>query len=201
MIRRSTSFYIINSLTVYRLVAAPFLIVLAIFDQFSVFKWLLLVSFLTDAIDGFLARKYKIASSFGARVDSLADDCTILAAIMGICILHSLFLLYEIIPVAVLLILYLTQNVIALRKYRRPTSFHTYTAKVAAVSQAVFLISFFFMPYPVYWAFYLMVVLTSIDLLEEVILVIVLPDYKTNVKGLYWILTQNDAKKDIAKIS
>ncbi|MBS1521389.1 MAG: CDP-alcohol phosphatidyltransferase family protein, partial [Bacteroidetes bacterium] len=175
MIRRSTSFYIINGLTLYRLCAAPFLIGLAVFDQFDLFKWLLLISFLTDAVDGFFARRYKITSTFGTHVDSLADDCTILAAIIGMCILHSLFFLYEIIPVAVLLVLYIVQNVIAYRKYKRPTSFHTYTAKVAAVSQAAFLITFFFMPYPVYWLFYLMVVLTSIDLLEEVILVMILP--------------------------
>ncbi|HEY9000720.1 MAG TPA: CDP-alcohol phosphatidyltransferase family protein [Mucilaginibacter sp.] len=195
MIRRSTSFYIINSLTLYRLCAAPFLIVLAVFDRFQLFKWLLLVSFLTDAVDGFFARRYKITSTFGAHVDSLADDCTILAAIIGMCILHSLFFLYEIIPVAVLLVLYLVQNVVALVKYQRPTSFHTYTAKVAAVSQAAFLITFFFMPYPVYWLFYLMLVLTSIDLLEEVILVLVLPDYRTNVKGIYWILAMRADKK------
>lgn len=198
LIRRNTSFYIINSLTVYRLCAAPFLIILAIFGQFNLFKWLLLVSFLTDAVDGFFARKYKITSSFGARIDSLADDCTILAAIIGMCILHSLFFLHEIIPVAVLLLLYLVQNVLAFRKYKRTTSFHTYTAKVAAVLQAAFLITFFFIPYLVYWLFYLMVVLTGIDLLEEIILVLILPVYKTNVKGLYWILAKRSSKKDQA---
>jgi CDP-diacylglycerol--glycerol-3-phosphate 3-phosphatidyltransferase len=196
MTRRTSSFYIINSLTLYRLCTAPLLIVLAFFEQFSLFKWLLLISFLTDAIDGFFARKYKIASSFGAHIDSLADDCTILAAIIGMCVAHSLFLLYEIIPIAILMLLYVLQNILAFRKYKRPTSFHTYAAKVAAVSQAAFLLTFFFMPYPVYWVFYLMVVLTSIDLLEEVLLVMVLPDYKTNVKGLYWIWTKRGSKKD-----
>lgn len=195
MIRRSTNFYIINGLTLYRLFAAPFLIVLAVFEQFDLFKWLLLVSFLTDAVDGFFARKYKISSAFGARIDSLADDCTVLAAITGMCILRSSFFLSEIIPIAILLLLYLVQNVLALLKYKRPTSFHTYTAKVAAVSQAAFLITFFFLPCPVYWLFYLMVVLTSIDLLEEILLVMVLPDYKTNLKGLYWVLAKRNSKR------
>jgi len=195
MIRRSTNFYIINGLTLYRLCTAPFLIVLAVFEQFDLYKWLLLVSFLTDAVDGFFARKYKISSAFGARIDSLADDCTVLAAITGMCILRSSFFLSEIIPIAILLLLYLVQNVLALLKYKRPTSFHTYTAKVAAVSQAAFLITFFFLPYPVYWLFYLMVVLTSIDLLEEILLVMVLPDYKTNLKGLYWVLAKRNSKR------
>jgi CDP-diacylglycerol--glycerol-3-phosphate 3-phosphatidyltransferase len=169
---------------------------LAVFDQFNVFKWLLLFSFLTDAVDGFFARKYRIDSSFGAHIDSLADDFTILAAVVGLCILHLPFLLSEIIPLGLLLLLYLVQNILAFRKYKKPTSFHTYTAKVAAVSQAAFLITFFFMPAPVYWVFYLMVVLTCIDLLEEVILVIVLSDYRTNVKGLYWMLSKKPSKKN-----
>lgn len=196
MARRSPGFYIINSLTLYRLVAAPFLIALAVFDQFNVFRWLLMVSFLTDAVDGFFARKYKIDSSFGAHIDSLADDFTILAAIAGLCILQLSFLLYEIIPLGLLLLLYLLQNILAFRKYRKPTSFHTYTAKAAAVSQAAFLITFFFMPHPIYWLFYLMVVLTSVDLLEEIVLVIVLPGNKTNVKGLYWVLTKKSSDPD-----
>jgi len=195
MNKRSTGFYVINSLTLYRLAAAPFLIGLAVFDQFNVFKWLLLVSFLTDAIDGFFARKYKMTSSFGARIDSLADDCTILAAIIGLCILHLSFLLYEIVPLGVLLLLYLVQNILAFRKYKKPTSFHTYTAKVAAVSQAAFLITFFFMPGPIYWVFYFMVVLTGIDLLEEIVLVIILPDCKTNVRGVYWVLAKKAGKR------
>jgi len=198
MSRKSATFYIINSLTVYRLCAAPLLVILAVFDRFNLFRWLLLTSFITDAVDGFLARECKISSSIGAHLDSLADDCTILAAIIGMCILHSLFFLYEIIPVAVLLILYLVQNVIAFRKYKKPTSFHTYAAKVAAVSQATFLIFFFFLPSPLYWLFYLMVVLTSIDLLEEVLLVLVLPDYKTNVKGLYWVMKKSRKRNDTA---
>lgn len=184
---RNRIFYIINGLTLYRLIAAPFLILLLVLGQFHLFKWLLLISFLTDAVDGFLARKYKATSPFGAHLDSVADDCTILAAIIGMCFLHSLFFLYEIIPIAVLFGLYLLQNILAFRRYKRPTSFHTYTAKVAAVSQAAFLLTFFFMN-PVYWLFYVMVALTIVDLLEEIVLIMVLRDYRTNVKGLYWVL-------------
>jgi len=187
---KKTAFYFINGITMYRLIAAPFLILLAVLGQFDLFKWLLLVSFLSDAVDGFFARWLHIDCSLGARLDSIADDCTILAAIVGMVILHSMFFLYEIIPVAILFSLYITENILAFHRYKRPTSFHTYMAKIAAVSQGVFLLTFFFLPYPVYWLFYLMVSLTGLDLLEEIILLIMLPVYKINIKGLYWILTK-----------
>ncbi|HVW15993.1 MAG TPA: CDP-alcohol phosphatidyltransferase family protein [Mucilaginibacter sp.] len=172
----------------YRLAAAPFLVALVFFGHLNLFKWLLLISFLTDAIDGFLARKYKITSIFGARLDSIADDTTILAAIIGMVVLHGLFFLYEVIPVGILFVFYIAENVLAFRRYKRTTSFHTYLAKAAAVSQGAFLLAFFFLPYPVYWLFFVMVSLTALDLLEEIILILMLPDYRTNVKGLYWIL-------------
>lgn len=186
--KKSGIFYIINGITLYRLAAAPLLVFLVIDGQLSWFKWLLLLSFITDAIDGVLARRNKVSSAFGARLDSIADDCTILAAIIGMYVIHSLFFLYEIIPVSLLFILYVTENVLAFRRYKRATSFHTYLAKAAAVSQAAFLLAFFFFPYPIYWLFYLMVGLTIADLAEEIVLIIRLPQYQTDVKGLYWLL-------------
>ncbi len=195
---RKIIFYIVNAVTLYRLIAAPVLIVLVFLGHFNSFKWLLLVSFLTDAIDGFFARRYKIASSFGAHLDSVADDCTILAAIIGIWIWDALFIIYQFLPIVILLLLYLIQNILAISRYNRPTSFHTYLAKVAAVLQAAFLITFFFLPNPVYWLFYLMIGLTIADLLEEIILVVILPGYRTNVKGLYWVLA---TRKRIRKVN
>ena len=46
----------------YRIFAAPFLLVLIWLDLQLIFTWLLLISYCTDAIDGFLARKLKITS-------------------------------------------------------------------------------------------------------------------------------------------
>ena|ERR1041385_5226120 len=191
---KKATYMIINSMTLYRLVAAPFLVLLIILGEMELFKWLLLISFFTDAVDGFFARKFNTTSAFGAHIDSIADDCTIMAAIVGLCVWNFAFLLKEIVPIAILFVLYLVQNVLALRRFRRTTSFHTYTAKVAAVSQAIFLLTFFFIPQPIYWVFYLMVSLTIIDLLEEIVLVIILRDYRVNIKGLYWIYAERKVK-------
>ncbi|MDB4924430.1 CDP-alcohol phosphatidyltransferase family protein [Mucilaginibacter sp.] len=181
------SYYIINGITLYRMIAAPLLIYLVFINQFNLFKWLLVVSFFTDAIDGYFARRYQIKSAFGATIDSVADDLTIVAAIIGMYVQNPAFLLKEIIPIVILLVLYLSQNTLAFIKYRKMTSFHTYVAKIAAVCQGIFLIAFFFLPQPVYWLFYLTLILTGIDLIEEIMLIILLPHYRTNVKGLYWL--------------
>lgn len=183
---RMKKVYIINGITFYRMLAAPLLVYLIVAHRFDIFKWLLLFSFFTDAIDGYLAHIYKITSAFGAKIDSIADDLTIIAAIVGIYVWHPAFILYEIVPVGILLVLYLAQNTLALIRYRRLTSFHTYSAKIAAILQGIFMVAYFFLPYPVYWLFYLAVILTGIDLIEEIILILMIPVYRTDIKGWYW---------------
>ncbi|WP_218134484.1 CDP-alcohol phosphatidyltransferase family protein [Mucilaginibacter sp. P25] len=88
----SKVYRVVNLITFYRLVAAPLLLFLLLTGQFTVFKWLLALSFFTDAIDGWLARSFKVISLLGARIDSVADDLTILVAILGILLYRPGFL-------------------------------------------------------------------------------------------------------------
>src|SRR6478735_8196833 len=117
---------IVNSITLYRLFASFVLLYFIIINDLTVFKWLLLVSFFTDAIDGFLARKFKVTTVMGSKFDSIADDLTVLMAVIGIFKFKPGFISHEKLLVTILLALYLAQTLIALIKYRKITSFHTY---------------------------------------------------------------------------
>jgi cardiolipin synthase len=77
---------------------------------------------------------------------------------------------------------------LAFVRYGKISSFHTYMAKLAALMQGSFLILLFFLQEPVYVLFYIAFFVTVIDLIEEIILVLLLPVWQTNVKGLYWVL-------------
>ncbi|WP_158827843.1 CDP-alcohol phosphatidyltransferase family protein [Mucilaginibacter lacusdianchii] len=185
---RKRFFYIVNFITFYRMLAAPVLLYLIFTHQPGIFKWLLAISFFTDAIDGYLARKYQVVSSLGSTIDSIADDLTVLAAIVGIYIFKPDFLKQEIVLGSLLVILYLVQNAYAWLKYGKMTSFHTYTAKIAAVLQGIFLILFHFFNDPIVLLFYIAAIATLIDLVEEIALIFILPVWKTDVKGLYWVI-------------
>lgn len=63
-----------------------------------------------------------------------------------------------------------------------------YAAKAAAVLQGVFLVLLFFLPNPLYELFYAATLVTAFELMEEIIVTFWLPKWRTNVKGLYWIL-------------
>jgi phosphatidylglycerophosphate synthase len=182
------SYYIVNGITLYRLMAAPLLLFLVFNGQFGLFKWLLAVSFFTDSIDGFLARHYKVASKFGAKLDSIGDDLTVIVAIIGVIVYKPGFLRQEIIVVVVLLVLVAIQTLFAFITYNKMSSFHTYLAKLAAVLQGIFLLLFFFLDGPVYILFYITAAVTAIELVEEIIIVVMLPQWETDVKGLYWVM-------------
>lgn len=179
------SYYIVNALTAYRLVMAPVLVVLVVNNHFSLFRWLLVLSFFTDAIDGFFSRKYQVNSVFGARLDSLADDLTIAAGLVAALQCYPEFIKEQLIWIALLGGMFLLQASLALIRYGRMTSFHTRMAKWAAIAQGVFFLLLFFLDYRPYGMFYMAVAITGIDLAEEIILVLVLPQWKTDVKGLY----------------
>ncbi len=188
------SYYIITGITLYRVIAAPFLLALVFTKQYDVFKWLLGVSFFTDFIDGYLARKYKVTSVFGSRLDSIGDDLTVIAAIVGLFVFKPEFIKEELIMIIALGVLYVIQTSLSFFRYGKITSFHTYTAKVAAILQGIFLLLVFFTPEPNKILFYIATVATALDLIEEITLVIVFKKWKANVKGLYWVIKDRERK-------
>ena len=178
----------INGITFYRIVAAPFLLILLFTGQIDIFKWLLGISFFTDLIDGFLARKFKVTSMLGSKLDSIGDDFTVLVAVIGLFVTKASFIKQEKISFIVLLSLFVIQVSFALIRYGKMTTFHTYLAKTAALLQGVFLLLVFFTDKPIMVLFYAAAIVTMLELVEEIILVGMLPRWQANVKGVYWVM-------------
>lgn len=181
-------YYIVNGITIYRIITAPLLVFLVFNKQIDWFKWLLALSFFSDAIDGYLASRFKVTSIAGTRLDSIGDDLTIIAGTIGMIVFKPTFIKQKISLLILLLSLFALQTVLAFIKYGEMTGFYTYTAKSAAVLQAIFLILLFILPDPFYGLFYAAAILTAIELIEEIIITLWLPKWETNVKGLYWII-------------
>lgn len=189
---RRLSFYLINGITLYRAVAAFALLYFLVLQKMEPFKWLLAASFFTDAIDGFLARRFRAISIAGARLDSVADDLTMAMGIAGIAVFKTEFIWDQLPLIFLLTGLYLLQLLLALIRYGKPTSFHTYFAKAAAVLQTAFMVLLFFLPQPPVTLFYVAAAVAAVDVLEEIVLVMVLRRWKANVKGLYWNLKKSN---------
>jgi phosphatidylglycerophosphate synthase len=176
----------VNLITLYRVLAAPVLLYYLLNDEIIIFKWMLLLSFLTDAIDGYLARKLNASTSLGSMLDSIGDVLTILVAVTGVIYTRPEFVAEQSVVITCVCSLFILQMIFALIRYKKLSSFHTYLAKISAVVQGSFLISLFFFSDIFYPLFYLASALTIIELIEEIILIYLLPQWEVDVRGLYW---------------
>lgn len=181
-------YYIVNGITLWRILIAPLVIFLAFSHQLQLFKWLLAISFLTDALDGHLARRFGVTSKRGAILDSIGDDLTVGAAIAGMFVFKMDFVREELPLLLIMAFLYIVQLCIALVRFHKMTSLHTWFDKAAAILQGVFLLLLFFLPRPPYILFYITTSITILDLLEEIALALLLRRWEVNVKGLYWVI-------------
>jgi CDP-diacylglycerol--glycerol-3-phosphate 3-phosphatidyltransferase len=171
----------------YRVASGPFLILLIILDQRSLFTWLLLVSYLTDMIDGFLARQLEIASARGSQLDSFGDQVTLVIGLIGLYFFENEFIIQNSILIGIAFLPYIVQMIIAFIKYRKATAFHTYLAKLSAITQAVFILWLLFFG-PVYWLFYFMIIIGLLETIEEIALIFLYDNWVSGVKGIYWAL-------------
>jgi len=169
----------------YRIFAAPFLLGLIWFDQRIIFAWLLSVSYATDAIDGFLARKLKITSARGSQLDSFGDQITLIIGLVGLFYFETDFIKTNLTLVLIALIPYIIQMLIAYFKYGKATAFHTYLAKLSAVIQSVFVLWALFFS-PEYSLFYTMLIIGLVETFEEITLIFMYDNWASDVKGIYW---------------
>lgn len=157
---------IANLLSYIRLAAIPALVALAALDLRAAFLWLLALAWLTDAIDGPLARMLGQDSARGARLDSVADRGLMLTVPLGVAWLWPDILMREAVWVALLAIALVVPRVHAYAKFRRLPSYHTWLAKTLAVYMAASLLLLLNGYWP--WLFRIGALVTLIEAAEEV---------------------------------
>ena len=184
---RFRDFNIADWFSFYRIAAVPLLLTLIWFNERELFSWFLLVSYSTDAIDGYLARKLKITSARGSQLDSYGDQMTLIVGLIGLIKFEPNFMQENYSLILIAFVPYILQMILAFRKYGKATAFHTYLAKLSAVIQGVFILWLLFLG-PVYWLFYTMIIIGVLETTEEITLIYLYDKWVAGVKGIYWAL-------------
>lgn len=91
-----------NILTIIRFLLIPFIVINIFNENYIMAFAFFTISGLTDVVDGFIARRFNLISTFGKLMDPLADKST------QICTLASLALV-DIIPIGILAIVLLKE--------------------------------------------------------------------------------------------
>lgn len=181
-----------NLLTSARIVAIPVLVWLAVERRTSAFAALMIACLVGDLVDGLLARALDAASPVGAMLDSVADALLFVVSAFGAWRLHPEILGAHAVAFTAIPVIWIGEYAAALLRYGRLSAFHTYLARVSAYSLGVFIGLLFigaFQPWLLYTALGLVIVSTA----EELALLWVLPTWRADVRGLWWVLRERAA--------
>lgn len=185
--RTNVPAWIPNGLSLARLFASPILLWPAFAGDERTFTWLLLAALLSDIADGLIARIFHLETVLGARLDSIADQLTTVAALVGLLTLRSSVMRRHWLAFAIVGGCYVASDLAALRRYRRLASFHTYLSRVAAYAQGIFVMTLFIWSYQE-WMLRLMVAISVAAYCEEIAIVTwILPEWRANVRGILWL--------------
>jgi cardiolipin synthase len=176
-----------NVLSAYRLAVLPVIVWTIAAGHRDAFFVLICVSLVTDILDGWIARRFHLETEFGARLDTAADDLTYVVAFLGFLVLERDFLWTHRVAFALLLLSKLLPIAVSLLRFRRTTSLHLYSSKATGYVQGFFIFGYYVLGYSA-WYFYFMVTFSVLAGLEKLAVLLVLPELRSNARGLYWIL-------------
>lgn len=179
-----------NILSLYRLSSVPFICILIGLGHDMVFAVLFTINQITDILDGYIARKYKLQTDIGALLDSYADIGSYLIAFLAILKFHPhLFSDYGF-WLGSFFVIYALQLVTCKLKHGRwVAGLHLYSCKVTGYVQGLFLVVLFCYGF-IAWFFYVMIITGLLAELEVIAINLLSPSPILNAKGLYWVIKE-----------
>lgn len=147
---------------------------------------LFLLLFSTDALDGFFAKILNQETDRRQKLDTNGDILFLFTGLAGFYIFENEFFEKHLPWIVTVLSMYALQFVISMIKFGKRSYFHTYSAKLAAFFQVLFLTYMLFFT-PVEWLFYAATIISCIDAVEDIIIVLKVDKLKMNIKGFWWL--------------
>lgn len=189
MIRfKDKSFYSIpNLLSFYRIFTFPLVLYFALSQNELIYFILILIDLISDILDGFIARRFKLQTEFGARLDSFADIGMYILAFLGVVIFKASELDPYIFSLLVFFTVFAIPKIIGWIKFRRFPSLHLFSSKIGGYLQGFFFLHLFIFGFSPGF-YYVMIICGILSFIEQIIIVLIVRDMRSNMKGLYWIL-------------
>ena len=181
-----------NLLSFYRLVTFPLLLWFIYSGQGTLFAIFICINLVTDILDGLIARAFNLKTKFGAKLDSLADNGTYIAAILGVFTFKFEELSKDIWMLWLFIGFFVSGLLISFIKFKQFPSLHLYTTKIGGYIQGFFLFILFAWGYHQN-LFYAAMVMGYISHIEEISILLIIKEMKSDAKGLYWILKDKEA--------
>jgi CDP-diacylglycerol--glycerol-3-phosphate 3-phosphatidyltransferase len=176
----------------------PVILYFAITGREKLFAVFLVINLLSDVLDGYIARRFKMETEIGARLDSFADNFNYVLAFIGLLVFKMDDFRPHIVSFIIFVGMLVLTVIVPLIKFRKFPSFHLYITKIGGYIQGFFFVCLFTFGFitPFY---YLMIVWGILGAIECIAIDLIIPEMRSNVKGLYWVLKERRAEKEQPK--
>ena len=183
-----------NLLSIFRIVAAPFLLLTGWFEKPTLFFILFGLMLLSDALDGIIARVLNQTSELGARLDSYGDIVTYLTTPIAAWWLWPELVKSEMNYILAAIIIYVLPAVFSLIKFGKLASYHTWITKLSAVlmSAGVVLLLAFENNLLFHIAIYVLV----IEMVENIAITLLLSEQRTDIHSLWHAWNERNRSKE-----
>jgi len=172
-----------NTLSLFRIIAAPFLLLTGWFGMPTLFYILFGLMLLSDALDGIIARMLDQTSELGARLDSYGDILTYLTTPLAVWWLWPDLIKEELYYIIAAIIIYILPAFFALLKFGKLASYHTWITKISAVliSAGVVVLLVYDNNFLFHFAIYFLV----IEMLENIVITLILGEQTSNIHSIW----------------
>lgn len=175
-----------NILSLSRIAMAPFLLLSSYYGSemlFFIFFSLMLVS---DALDGYIARKLHQCSKVGSKLDSIGDYVTYIALPFATWWLWPEIIYEEALYITAAFTFFLLPGIAARIKFGQMAAYHTWITKAAAVLVSAGFILLIFTKEST--LFHISVYMLILEAAESLAITFILDKPRTNVKSLWHVL-------------
>jgi len=175
-----------NLLSIYRLAAAPLAAWMVLAGLRDAFFILLIISLASDLVDGPIARWTGQDSEIGAKLDTIADGGTVLAAILGLYMFEIDSLRLELSWFYVFLGSYAAAAIVCLAKFGQLPAYHLYLSKSAMLGAGTFVTWLYLVDYSPRF-FLSVVILGMLANFESLLVTLRLTRFQSDIGTLFFL--------------
>lgn len=178
-----------NLVSFVRILMAPVLLYLAIKQQAMFYIGVLIFTEFTDVLDGYLARRMNLVSELGAQLDSWGDFFVYSVMVISAWLLWPDILVREQIYVIAIVISFTLPVLIGLIKFKKFTSYHTISVKIAVgVTVAAYILVFTGL---LSWPFIVAAMCCLYAGVEQILITLISHQEKTvDIKSIWHVLKE-----------
>ena len=177
-----------NSLSLFRIVAAPFLLLTGWLQMPTLFFILFGLMLLSDVLDGIIARMLDQTSELGARLDSYGDILTYLSTPLAVWWLWPDVIKEELYYIIAAIIIYILPAIFTLIKFGKLASYHTWVTKISAVLMSAGVVMLLGFEHNL--LFHLAIYFLVIEMVENIVITIILPKQKSDIHSIWHALKE-----------